>query len=96
MCDFDIVEDKQCEEGMGMDLKQCIIFHPNLLKLDVVTKAHEHNDIMHVIGNIKVLHTTDSVKHLYVCIHVKSYTHEFLKNFFTIVLKFGAYNESIC
>jgi hypothetical protein len=39
-----------------IDLKQGIIFHPNLLKLDVVMKAHEHNDRMHVIGNIKVPH----------------------------------------
>jgi hypothetical protein len=54
-----------------INLKQGIIFHPNLLKLDVVMKAHEHNDIMHVIGNIKVPHTTKCMTHLYVHIHVK-------------------------
>jgi hypothetical protein len=54
-----------------INLKQGIIFYPNLLKLDVVMKAHEHNDIMHVIGNIKVPHTIECVRHLYVCIHFK-------------------------
>ncbi len=54
-----------------INLKQGIIFHPNLLKLDVVMKANEHNDIMHVIGNIKVPHTIECTKHLYVYIHVK-------------------------
>jgi hypothetical protein len=79
----------------SINLKQGIIFHPNLLELDVVMKAHEHNDIMHVIGNIKVPHI-ECVKHLYVCIHVKELYSWIFKEFFYNHFKFGAYNESIC
>lgn len=70
-----------------IDLKQGIIFHPNLI-LDVVMKAHEHNDRMHVIGNIKVPHTIECVRHLYVCIHVKELYPWIFKEFFDSHLKF--------